>query len=223
MNKKSKLTLSLLTGLLALTPQSIIANDRYFKLGLNSQSAQSQKILGVQEVSEIVGNGGNQIIAGYGLSFDKKEQFGGSLGFAYLTIPDEKEHILALDFDVHQNTDNYFGFIPYFGGTVGLGLQFKSGEKFNTSTSANKASFISGTTIMTPNVGTHNEDPVFLLIGFQVGTKYKFNDNFNAFLAYDYQAKYMQVDYSLATSSVRNNMTFTHRFNGVKLGVNYSF
>jgi hypothetical protein len=229
MKNLSKIALSvgLISGaiLLGMKSSGSFANDRYFKISENHQSDTKQMLYGeVQPVSEITGTGSDQITVSYGLVHND-DKLGTQLGLAYSTVPKNKEHSLSMEYELALLNSNSYGFIPYIGGQVGLGMQLKSGSSFATSTSIDKAAYASGQPYNnTPSVGTFQNDPLFFLLGFQIGTKYKFTDHVNAFVAYDYQAKYMQVDYRLASSpSVDNQMTYNQRFNGIKAGMTYEF
>lgn len=210
---------------------NIIADTsgHYFSITNTLQNDQKSNLFGdVQPVSEISGKGSNQIKVAYGLQSDSigvNQNIGTKLGLAYMSVPKNKEHAISGEFEVDFLTNNPTGLIPYFGGEVGFGVQLKNGDSFTTSTSTNKASYASGQPYSyTPSTGIFQENPVFLLYGFQLGTKYRFNKSFDIFVAYDYQIKQFQVDYTLVSSpSVHNNMTYGQRFNGLQFGLNYNY
>ncbi len=201
------------------------ASDTYVKVGVTHQQAQKLNIYGVQPVSEIVGDGGEQLTIGVGKNIDQlgNSNLGATVGAAYMTTLENQEHILAGQFEIQAA--NNIGFTPYFGGTVGIGVQLRNGDRFNTSTSANKAAYASGgAPDMTPSNGTFQEDPLLFVLGFEIGGKYNFTKNLNAYLAYDYQAKYYSVNYVLDSyPNIQNEQNFNQRNNGIKAGINYVF
>lgn len=211
------------------TKSSANDSNRYLSVSVTGQNDQKGMLFGsVQPYSEITGQGGKQYRVAYGYNSTNRfddSKMGLKIGAAYMGVPENKEHALAGEFEISAFPNNSLHISPYFAGQAGIGYQAKNGDTFNTSTSTNKASYSSNQPYSyTPDVGTFQSSPVFVLVGFQLGTKFVINKNFDLYTAYDYQQKTYNVDYTLATSpTVHNNMTYTQKFNGLRAGLNYNF
>jgi hypothetical protein len=191
--------------------------------------AQPQNIFAIQPLSELVGKDTDaNVILGVGLNaYLKNGERIAKVGLSYIGVPQMKEHSLNLDFKIFIHPLKFFGMTPYFGGVLGVGEQMRKGQSVPVSTNITSIDYISQPNLAAyevPTTATFNENPYFLRMGFQIGESIRLTEYADLFAAYSYEAKYWQLNYSLATSpGVENHIDQKQNINALRVGVNINF
>lgn len=218
-----KILSMLVVGLVALS--SSVFADSYWKLDAEALQAQNQKIMGIQPISELVGENMSIVKLGYGFSTNG-EPLAARAG-VYASAGEANEYGVGIDFQVDIKSAAFYGITPYFGGDVGVGMRNDSGSTKKLSTSVDKVSYITApdlSALIVPTTATMIDDTTFVKYGFKIGLNYNFTPSLLGYVAYTYSTKTYNVSYrTAATPNILNDITLDQRNNGVTLGVSYKF
>lgn len=196
------------------------ATDTFIEYTQTIESTQKNYVYQIQPLEELVGNGGTKHEITLGKRASENFSYGVGLGY----VPDTSEFETSLKLRIQTNTTS--GLNAFLGTRVGMGMQTGQKEK-QLSTNITKLDYSTQSNLeafKTPSTGVLTEDPLFLDMGASIGVSYKVFKNVEAFLSYEYQVKYWQVDYRVrGKESVENRIVEAQRLNNIAFGLTYLF
>jgi len=211
---------------------SIQRHTTYMQFKMGRDSTSEGYILGIQPISEIVGEGGTQYELRYGYVGESMRGLDKARAFAFAWNNPDKNNEIGLGiggewiFRPFDNPD--FGII--LGGKAGLGYQKMDGKTDVFSTNANKLTYVISDHDTNEDsqqyVATEVEyltDTYTVSITFMTGLTYTINRHWSIngnleFKKDSYQAAYMNKD-----SEIRNAMTMVQDSINSSISLIYSF
>lgn len=181
--------------------------------GVKSASGSEEKILGVQPISELVGDGGTETYIEVYKRWNAPQ-----IGVRFTAGDDMYKAELATK--LHMLESDHFGTYLSFG--FGLG-QYEGGTKTISTnvtrqgyvTQAPGASFANRTTVKM-------EDAQFVTFSAGIGASYKFTKSLALNVGYEYERRSLEIDYSFGGNRVESS-GINQDFHGVRAGLSYTF
>lgn len=211
--------------MLSLLTSAIFADTYYIDYRAVGYTApNNDKVMGVQPLKELVGDGGfkNEIAFGHVIDNSMK------VGFVGSWIAKEKEWSSGLEFiyksEVHQI--HSISVLPYVRSMIGIGGQMKSGS-FQVSTQVNKANYVVTTNVNTlkkPDTAEWEKQPVFFTYSIEGGVDFQLSKNWSMNVGIEFQPKYWNLVYrNDSNKEILNSLSKTQYTYNAKIGLSYKF
>jgi len=202
---------------------SYSSNSYFLSLGVIENSSEENKILGVQPLSEIVGEGGTEFDLKFGIVTEDKAIKVYLFGWSN----SDKNNELGLGFGGEWG-GHIISSVPklklYLGAEMGFGYQPVSGDSKTISTSVNKLTFVTDEAVLTPTKMTYTEDTTLLNINLILGANYPVTNNVDIDIFYRYSRSQYQFSYRTEEdSSIENSLTEQQDNHGIGINLNYRF
>ena len=200
----------------------------YTSVGVTFFTHQESKVLDIQPIDEIIGEGATQFDVKFGINaFQKSQSVDTARIYTYLWNTPEKNNEVGFGigaeylFEPLASIKNLQFLI---GAQVGYGWQGVKGDTKRVSTSADKFSYLSSSSIINPTDITYTDDSCVLDINLLLGASYHISKNLDLDIGYVYKNSRYQVAYRTAhNATILNALTLSQDSHGVRVGLNYKF
>ena len=200
----------------------------YTSVGVTVFAHQESKVLDIQPVDEIVGEGGTQFDVKFGFNaFQKTHEKDKARVYTYLWSTPDKNSEVGFGMGAEYLFEPFAWFQDLqllIGAQVGYGWQGVKGDTKRVSTSADKFSYLANSSIANPTEITYTDDSYVLDINLLLGSSYHISKNLDLDIGYVYKNSRYQVAYRTAhNAAILNALTFSQDSHGVRVGLNYKF
>jgi hypothetical protein len=220
--KKLVATLSIAAALAT----SIFAKDNYYidyrVVGCNAPG--NDKVLGIQPLSELVGDGGLRHEIAYGYKINSEVKY----GFVGTYMPSEKEWSAGVEASFASRHGFNFAprLKPYIRSGLSFGAQEKSGS-FQISTQIDKITYITADSLNDMNYAggaTWEDKPIFISVILEGGVNYEIVRGLNLNFGFEFQPKYWDIEYRTENDpDILNSLSVTQYYYNLKVGISYQF
>ncbi len=161
------------------------------EVGAKTASASDKNILGIQKISEIIGDGGQEVFIEPYLRGDDTHV---GIRFSNNSTLDENKLELTWKHGVYKN--ELFGW--YFNGGAGFGVQ--DGKTKTISTNITPVEYITSNNLNGYKVPTkaNIDSSNYITVSIGTGLDFKITKNLKANIGYEYEAKYWDISYTVA-------------------------
>ena len=209
-----KIVLIMLMGL-----SSLFANGFGVDVGTKVSKVNDKKILGIQSLKELVGDGGTEVfIEGF------YKAGWAQIGTRYTNLSEEKDNKLELTWKAYLNENADTNFKMFINGGVGLGVQ--GSRTSNISTNITRSNYITASNLnayKVPSVASI-DSTTYWTVSIGLGVSYNFTPNFNLYAGYEFERKSMDLDYKVSGKTEKVSLSgVDFNSHGTRFGIQYRF
>jgi opacity protein-like surface antigen len=191
-----------------------------FEVGTKASKGSDQNIMGIQKISEIVGDGGQEIF------IESNYKAGvAQVGLRYSNNSSEDEHKGELTWKINLSEKSESKLKYYVNG--GFGFGFQGGKTTTLSTNITKAEYVSSSNLDAFKVPTKAtiDDSTFISFSIGLGTSYNFTNNLKLNAGYEYERKSWDLNYKVAgkENAPVDLSGIAQNFHGVRASLEYRF